>query len=767
MLSSRLRKILLFPVLGWLLLGLVSLGVSNENGNQRILLICSYDASFPTFPHQIEGLRAVFDVKDYDIDIEFIDSKRIPGPDTLEHFAQVMEMKTRVLMTYDLIITADDNALKFIQHYGERLFPGVPVVFLGVNDLENGLRMNQVPHITGVLERISFQANVDLMHRMFPKATRYHILFDGLPTSQSDWRSFQQECEIPEGVDVIAMDLSTLTFERLYEQMETLDEQDLVFILAPYMDASGRVMRFYGSIANLLQHCHVPVFHPYQHGVGQGLLGGMVVSHYEQARAAAIIGKQVLDGADIAAFPVVEKSPNRFYLDAQLVKKFKVARSQIPTDVTWINESTSFFQRYKYWILGVAWFGVFLTISALGFFSLWRRERLLRKELEESEMRNSRLFQNPFAIMFVLHPETGAIIDANEAAVRFYGYSRKELLGMSIFQINTLQVSEVRTVLARTLDERRGHFRFKHRLKCGDIRDVEVFSGPVQIRGEALLFSIVRDITDVIDRERLLEKAKEAAENASRAKDQFLSMMSHEMRTPLNPIVGFITLLLDEIEDPEQREQLEMMYDSAERLRELVENVLHFNKLNVDGFALRVRKFNLVGLLRGTHKLFSSTCRNNEVVLENHADRPVPEDLHVFSDPDLINHILCNFLGNACKFTENGRVVLRSSVVKEETERILVRMEVQDNGIGIEPGKVDAIFDPFFRIDNSLSETSGVGLGLSICEKMAQLLHAELGVDSNLGVGSCFSLQLWLQTRLQTTSHTIGVDDETACLRES
>jgi len=730
---------------GILLVLLGFLGTTLEASNRRILLICSYDASFPTYPDQIEGLRSVLPLKDYDIDVEFMDSKRMPGSNVLENFAKVMDVKRNFLSSYDLVFTADDNALNFAVQYGSKYFQGLPIVFFGVNDIENGVRMNQFPLITGVVEHPSFQETTDLMYSMFPKTKRIFVIFDQLPTSRSDWKTFQQESDIPVGVELLPLDLSVLSFDALYEKMETLNQGDLLYLIAAYTDADGEVLRFYETISRLLSHCKVPVFHPYKHGVGEGLMGGKVVSHFFQAKEAALIAKQIFEGASISSIPVIEKSPNRIYLDEQLVHQFKAKTSALPHDVVWVNRDQSFWRIYRYWILGVAGSIVFLSTIVASFWRLWTLERKLRKKLQESEKRNTALFENPFVGMLVIDPQDGAIIDANSSAIEFYGYTREELLNLKVWQLNTLSNSEIKQLMGRMIEERRGVFRFKHKLKNGEFRDVEVVSGPVQIDGKPFLFSIVKDNTEVVLRELELHQARLTAESANRAKDEFLSMMSHEMRTPLNPIVGFSSLLLDEIEDETIREQLSMVVDSADRLRNLIDNILQFNKLSSDTFELKEAGFNLLSLIRQQYQLFSVSCGSNQLKFENDEIAPIPEDLVVIGDSNNIAHILTNLLGNACKYTENGVVTLRSKLVGENENGCYVRIEVCDTGIGIDPVKLESIFEPFHQVDNSMTHPSGgVGLGLSICRKIANKMGAELTVESELGKGSCFAIRVWL-----------------------
>ncbi len=695
----------------------------------RILVLFSYDASFSTFTDQVKGMRSILGPAGYHVDMEFMDSKRIPTDQGFAFFEDLIRFKKPLLPEYDLIMTVDDNALRFMLEAGKELFPETPVVFLGVNDLDFGRSMNQVPQITGVLEELSFQETVDLMHALFPDATRYHVISDGTATGRSDWREFQK-VTLPEGVSCISHDLASMSFEELRLQVNDWQDADIALLISAYLDGKGRVHRFEDSVSMLTKECRVPVFHPYQHGVGAGLIGGKVVSHFEQGRTAAMLAKQVIEGTSIASLAVVEESPNRVMLDEQRVKLFGASLRNVPDDVIWVNRSPSFFRDNQRWIVAtVLWTTLLIAVGA-GFFLLWKRERYRRKQLQESEARANALFENPFVMMLVVDPRTGTIINANEAAVKYYGYSREELLGLPVAQLNTMSPEKLREVMTTVSQNQPGVFRFQHRLKSGEVRDVEEVSGPVQFDGVPYLFSIIKDNSEVMQHERRLELARQEAEKANQAKGDFLSMMSHEMRTPLNPIVGFASILLEEMEHEEHREQIQMMLESAEHLKRLIEEVLRFNKLNSGGYVLHEHRFSLVPLLKEWTQQAQLANPGNRLEFRGVALND-GDELELWGDPDAIGHIVTNLLSNACKYAENGNVVLGCRLKSEMQGRCCIEIEVEDDGVGIPKELQQEIFEPFRQVDNSIRNSiNGVGLGLSICRSMADLLGAALNVES-------------------------------------
>lgn len=723
-----------------------ALEISEES--KRVLLICSYDAAFPTYPHKIEGLRSVLDKSKYEIDVEFIDSKRIPGAETLELFSEALRYKLARLAPYDLVISADDNALKVLEEKGDAFFPGLPVVFLGVNDTQRGLALGKKVNITGVLERASFQENLDLMHRVYPHARSFYVIYDGMPTSQADWNTLQTECRIPEGVSLKPLDLSELSFEAMQRKLRELSKDDPVLLISAFIDAEGSVLTFDRSVSQIVAHSIAPIFHPYEHGIGDGLLGGMVVSHYAQARSAAQIALRVFEGESIDSIPVIEDSPNRYVIDYEQMLEQGLEKANFPRGTFYVNPHLSFWVVYRFWIIVTLCSAFVLFCIAASFFALWRRQKKISQALRESEMRNGTLFSNPFAAMLVIYPPTGRIVNANEAASEFYGYTKEELKQLTICELNVLSSAEIENSMSHAQKGDGNSFQFQHRLKSGEIRSVEVSSGPVVLNNEQHLFSIIKDRTDEIAWEQTLLKAKEAAEKANEAKDEFLSMMSHEMRTPLNPIIGFSDLLITTAEDEDSREQLSMIKVSALRLQKVIDDVLEFRKLSEKSYQVKNCDFRLSELVSGLLAMYHLPQSGNRLLVEAfEAERalPVSPDLILCGAADFLDHILSNLLGNAFKYTQNGTVYFRAGICSEESDRVQLLIEVEDTGEGIPEEKLKTIFEPFNQVDNSFTRVhEGVGLGLAICLKLADLMGAELTVVSEEGKGACFALRTWI-----------------------
>ncbi len=238
-----------------------------------------------------------------------------------------------------------------------------------------------------------------------------------------------------------------------------------------------------------------------------------------------------------------------------------------------------------------------------------------------------------------------------------------------------------------------------------------------------------------IARDLKVEKAR--AEEASEVKSQFLANTSHELRTPMNGVLGMTELLLQGPLTADQRHQVERIRQSGESLLHLLNNILDLSRIEAGRMDLEIDDFDLSKLIDGVVGVLEPTARSKGIGLDATITGGAP--LRLRGDGARMNQLLLNLVGNAIKFTEVGGVTIKADARLADDRRVAIMVEVIDTGIGIAEEALATIFDAFTQADNSTTRLyGGSGLGLSICKQLVQLMGGEIGADSVVGAGSRF-----------------------------
>ncbi len=336
------------------------------------------------------------------------------------------------------------------------------------------------------------------------------------------------------------------------------------------------------------------------------------------------------------------------------------------------------------------------------------------------------------AIVSKIDPE-GKITYVNDNFCEVSGYSRKELIGKEHntiltadedqpFERQFLETIEPKSIYNKTLKKRKNDGSFFY---------VDSTIVPI-VNTDGLVAEYIvigYEVTTLI-------KAEQEAVEAGISKEYFLSNMSHEIRTPLNAILGFVSILQDEVENPTHKKYLEIVLNSGENLLTIINDILDFSKLRSGEFMIETSRFNLHEELTHTLELFVASANEKEITMLAYLDPFIPYELE--ADPLRIKQIIANFISNAIKFTPaEGTVELEAFC-----DNGMLRVSIKDTGVGLAKEDQKRIFNAFTQAKNSESFTGGSGLGLSICKKLAEHMGGNVNVESTLGEGSVFTLEI-------------------------
>jgi PAS domain S-box-containing protein len=381
----------------------------------------------------------------------------------------------------------------------------------------------------------------------------------------------------------------------------------------------------------------------------------------------------------------------------------------------------------------------------------------LLRERELKDLKNQEIAERDkqFRLLFETTPVPIVFLDgqrltiANPVFFTTFGYEQAELSTLDDWWLSAFPDPEYRHLmqenwLAALQQATQGDGKLhniEHRITTKTGQELNVLVGG-QLFGNGVLLTFV-DITALKNAEAALQLAKARAEEATVAKSAFLANMSHEIRTPMNAILGFTHLLRREPLSDEQASKLSRIANAGEHLLALVNDILDISKIEAGKVELEALDFELDAMLHRISSIVAMQIRGKGVELVLDVEG-LPDKLN--GDPTRLSQALINYLGNAAKFTSHGSIILRGRLLEETEQDVLLRFDVEDSGIGMTPEQMAGMFTAFVQADATTARRfGGTGLGLAITRHLAELMHGEVGLSSQPGVGSTF----WLTARLK------------------
>ncbi len=336
----------------------------------------------------------------------------------------------------------------------------------------------------------------------------------------------------------------------------------------------------------------------------------------------------------------------------------------------------------------------------------------------------------------------GHITSWNGAAERMFGYTPEEAIGQHVTLIIPPElVDEEYAILGKVKSGRKvEHFETVRRRKDGSAISISLTVSPIfDTQGRIIGASkVARDVTQH-------RKTEEALRESNRRKDEFLASISHELRTPMNAIIGLSNILsMSGALSGKEKQYVETLQTSAQGLMALINNLLDFSRLGAGSVELEQVEFSLPELVSRTLDLLRVKADEKDIQLHVLYTAPLPKKY--IGDAFRLQQVLTNLVANAIKFTEHGSVEVRITAQRQERDACFLIIDVVDTGIGIPADKQQLIFEKFTQADASMTRKyGGSGLGLSICKALVESMGGSISVESRVGLGSTFTVGLPLR----------------------
>lgn len=711
---------------------------------------------------------------DIELHVEYMDTKRVLGEEHLNNLFTEYRFKFKQFK-FDAVIISDDTALRFaLKHYND-LFPGTPVVFCGINNLEQGMLDNR-PEFTGVLENVDIAETLQLALAIHPEAKRVYVINDMSPSGKGLHK------EIAKVIPTFAaraefIFLEDYTTEELASLIATVPSDSIILRSAFFLDKSGRSLPnekiSYSAVGS---SARVPVYSMWDFYMGRGVVGGKMISGAAQGELASQLVIRIFNGEKPSAIPVVVKSPNRLMFDFKQMERFGITPSSLPPGSTIINEPLPFYAINKGITWTVALFTIMMTfISVLLVININRRKRteetlvalkdtlqeqneelqlneeslrdqndeltateemlrvqineyaISKKLLKESEERFQALHNASFGGI-IIH-DKGLILECNRGLTEITGFTNEELIGMDSLKLIAPDWQNlVESNIKRGLE---------HRYEVDGIRK-DGSAYPLAINGKNIPYK-GREV-QVIEFRDITERRKHEKEQLKIEKLESLGVLAggiaHDFNNILTGIIGNISLAQMFVDATHKSyKPLAEAEKASTRAGELAHQLLTFARGGEP-----VKK--VVSLQHIVKETVSLVLHGSNVK----GDIDIPDSIHAIeADEGQMSQIFHNIIINATHAMSGGgtlSVTAQNEVLGENNHLLLprgtyIRLTFTDQGCGISEDDLKRIFDPYFT-----TKSAGNGLGLASVHSIVSKHSGHIGASSEIGKGATFSIHL-------------------------
>ena len=746
-----------------------SFSSSSSKDKKHILVIHSYHQSFVWTDSISNGIESVLTPLAGEIETfyEYLDSKRFVDPMFIESFERKYELLCSKVMC-DAIIVSDNNALNFVIKNRKRFFQNIPIIFCGINNYKPELLKGE-KQVTGIVEYVAIDSTIMLMHKLHPDR-KILVINDKTVTGLANKAIIMNVLpELEKSMVIEYSDNSNM--ENIQKRVKGLSDDWMVYLASFTMDADGDYYSFNDAVRLISEASAVPIYGSWDFYLGKGIVGGYITSGYMQGKLAGELALSIVKGANAGIIPVFEKSAVSIKIDYSVLSKLDISVSDLPKGTILINKEKSFFEKnirlFKN-LMKIGSIVIFLLII-YSVFKYRQRKSLERQYIEldkKVEERSRELLEanenlnrknieitkqeelsklaylrlkailNNSLVGIVVTDGEGKIIDQNNRISEILDCDKGELLGKDI--MSAFLSKSNYDILMNEYQQLQGSkalIRNEIPLKRDD--DSVLWA---KIYISEMLYShienvnvwVIDDVSEIVENRAKLERKTIDLKESNETKDQFFSIISHDLKGPLSAILGLLEIFiknLDSFSDIEIKTYLNDCYDSAHDMNELLDNLLRWGRIQIGGVLWNPGTTDLKNVADFVLNTLNKIAKAKNIELKN----DIPINSNAFCDENMIKAVVLNLVNNAIKFTRKGGCIDISAKVKDNRVEVLVR----DNGVGIDREDIQYLFNIDKKIQQEgTNKESGTGLGLIIVKDLVEKNKGTIRVESDINVGT-------------------------------
>ncbi len=716
---------------------------SQQTEPKRVLVLFSFRPTLPVASEWDRSIRSVFRANTshrIEIHIEHLDLTHFEENRHIQLLLDVYRYKYSKQKP-DLIIPVFNSAVDLVLKHGPDLFPGVPIVFGGIEDefIEN---LSLGPNITGYLRDNDYTATLELALQLHPN-TRQVVVFAGADPVGRKWSKTARKAfqEYEDRFDFSY--LIGLPMEVLFEKLANLPAQTVIMALPFLKDGSGKDFIFNDVLSQITTVANAPIYTFWDVCIGTGIVGGYLSSFEKEAKAVARLALRVLNGEDPADIPVTRAPMFSYMFDWRQLKRWSIPAHKLPPDSIVKFKELTVWNRYKAQIISAIALALFQALLISYLLYQRRIHRLTEEKLLQTEQKYRTVADYTYDWEYWQNYD-GSLQYVSPSCERICGFTSQDfmknpsLLQDIIVPDDKESWDEHRRSLKK--ETKSAGIQFRIRRQDGEIRWIEHACQPVydDQGNPSGLRASNRDITERknYETETLQLQSELAHIGMVSTIGTLTSALAHEINQPLAAMRSYAQAALrfldaDQPDYHNLRKALQGIVADNKRASSVINHLRSLIKKEKH----RVESFDVNSLIERVVFLLNSEIilRNAEVKLNLHPNAPT-----FYGDSVQIQQVIINLLTNALDAIDNQPLGRRHIALFTKTEKpgdIIV--SVSDSGGGIDPDKMGEIFNPFYTM-----KSHGMGLGLAICQSIIEMHGGQLDCENNPGGGATFSFTL-------------------------